>query len=94
MSLFKEYCDQIQSCVTVFVNIANHVYKIQNISQNMAKNEVLSTAFVIYKVAEMTKDDDIVVMPKTTISVSGNGRDRICKHLRHFEKDALFRCST
>ena len=40
---------------TVFVNIANHVYTIQNISQDMTKHEVLSTAFVIFKVAEMTK---------------------------------------
>ena len=41
---------------TVFVNIANHVYTIQNISQDMTKHEVLSTAIVIYKVAEMTND--------------------------------------
>ena len=41
---------------TVFVNIANHVYTIQNILQNMTKHEVLSTAFVIHRVAEMTKD--------------------------------------
>ena len=47
---------------TVFVNIANHVYKIQNISQNMAKHEVLSTAFVIYKVAEMTNDKIISLL--------------------------------
>ena len=39
-----------------FVNIANHVYTIQNISQDMTKHEVLSTAFVIYKVAEMAND--------------------------------------
>ena len=29
----------------------------------------------------------IIVMSKTTISVSGNGWDRIWKHLRPFEKD-------
>lgn len=47
---------------TVFVNIANYVYKIQNISQNMAKNEVLSTDFVIYKVVEMTNDKIISLL--------------------------------
>ena len=47
---------------TVFVNIANHVYTIQNISQNMTKHEVLSTAFVIYKVAEMTNDKIISLL--------------------------------
>ena len=47
---------------TVFVNIANHVHTIQNISQNMTKHEVLSTAFVIYKVAEMTNDKIISLL--------------------------------
>ena len=47
---------------TVFVNIGNHVYTIQNISQNMTKHEVLSTAFVIYKVAEMTNDKIILLL--------------------------------
>ena len=47
---------------TVFVNIANHVYTIQNIPQNMTKHEVLSTAFVIYKVAEMTNDKIISLL--------------------------------
>ena len=47
---------------TVFVNIANHVYKIQNISQDMTKHEVLSTDFVIYKVAEMTSDKIIPLL--------------------------------
>ena len=41
---------------TVFVNIANHVYTIQNISQDMTKHGVLLNTFVIYKVAEMTND--------------------------------------
>ena len=41
---------------TVFVNIANHLYTIQNISQKMTKHEVLLTAFMIYKIAEMTND--------------------------------------
>ena len=39
---------------TFFVNIVNHVYTIQNISQDMTKHHVLLTAFVIYKVAEIT----------------------------------------
>ena len=47
---------------TVFVNIANHVYTIQNISQDMTKHEVLSTAFVIYKVAKMTNDKTILLL--------------------------------
>ena len=47
---------------TVFVNIANHVYTIQNISQNMTKYEGLSTAFAIYKVAEMTNDKIISLL--------------------------------
>ena len=29
-------------------------------------------------------------MPKTTLIDRGNGRDRICKHLRHFEKEDYF----
>ena len=41
---------------TVFVNIANHVYTIQNISQDKTKHKVLSTAFAIYEIAEMTND--------------------------------------
>ena len=47
---------------TVFVNIANHVYTIQNISQNMTKHEELSTAFAIDKVAEMTNDKIISLL--------------------------------
>ena len=47
---------------TVFVNIANHVHTIQHISQNMTKHEVLSTAFVIYKVAEMANDKIISLL--------------------------------
>ena len=47
---------------TVFVNIANHVYTIQNISQNMTKHEVFSTAFVIYKLYEMTNDKIISLL--------------------------------
>ena len=47
---------------TIFVNIANHIYTIQNISQDMTKHEVLSTAFVIYKVAEMTNDKMISLL--------------------------------
>ena len=41
---------------TVFVNVANHVFTIQNISQDMTKHKVLSTAFAIDKVPEMTND--------------------------------------
>ena len=47
---------------TVFLNIANHVYTIQNISQDITKHEVISTAFVIYKVAEMTNDKIILLL--------------------------------
>ena len=48
---------------TVLVNIANQVYTIQNISQNMTKqHKVLSAAFVIYKVAEMTNDKIISLL--------------------------------
>ena len=47
---------------TLFVNIANHVYTIQNISQDMIKHEVYSTAFVIYKVAEMIHDKIISLL--------------------------------
>ena len=47
---------------TVFVNIANHVYTIQNISQDMTKHEVLLPAFVIYKVAELTNDKIISLL--------------------------------
>ena len=47
---------------TVFVNIANHVYTIQNISQDMTKHEVLSTAFAIYEIAEMTNDKIISLL--------------------------------
>ena len=47
---------------TVFVNIDNHTYTIQNISQDMTKHKVHSTAFVIYKVAEMTNDKIISLL--------------------------------
>ena len=47
---------------TVFVNIANHVYSIQNISKNMTKHKVLLTAFAIDKVAEMTNDKIISLL--------------------------------
>ena len=71
---------------TVLVNIANQVYTIQNISQNMTKqHKVLSAAFVIYKVAEMT-NDKIILLSCLKPPYLLNGLDRICKHLRHFEK--------
>ena len=47
---------------TVFVNIANHVYSIQNISKNMTKHKVFLTAFAIDKVAEMTNDKIISLL--------------------------------
>ena len=47
---------------TVFANIADHVYIIQNISQDMTRHKVLSTAFVIYKVAEMTNEKIISLL--------------------------------
>ena len=62
---------------TVFLNIANHVYSIQNISQDMTKHEVLSTAFVIYKVAKMTNDKIISLLclktPYLFVVIDGTG---------------------
>ena len=66
---------------TVFVNIGNHVYTIQNISQDMIKLEVLSTAFVIYKVAEVKNDKIISFLclkpPNLLVVTDGTGFENI-----------------